>query len=74
MSEGDPHADRPTQFIGQTARFIHQGRTLSGTVIAQEYNGRRGPSKLPDYNLTIRGASGAMMTVSMFETYADIDD
>ena len=73
MSDTDPHADRPTQFIGQTARFTHQGRTLSGTVIAQEYNGRRGPSKLPDYNLVIRGASGATMTVSMFETYATFD-
>ena len=72
-ADTDPHAERPTQWIGQTARFIHQGRTLSGVVIAQEYNGRRGPSKLPDYLLSIRGSSGATMTVSMFETYETFD-
>lgn len=73
MSEADPHADRPTQWIGRQAHFVHQGRTLSGTVIAQEYNGRRGPSKIADYLLTVRGASGAKLTVSMFDTYAQID-
>lgn len=73
MSE-DPHAERPTQWIGKTARFVHEGRTLSGEVIAQEYNGRRGPSKIADYLLMIRGKSGAKMTVSMFDTYATIED
>lgn len=73
MSEADPHAERPTQWMGRTVHFVHQGKTLSGLVIAQEYNGRRGPSKIADYNLTVRGASGAKLTVSMFDTYAKID-
>lgn len=72
--EKDPHPCRPRQWICKTCRFIHEGRSLVGEVIALEYIGRRGPSAIPDYRLTIRGATGAKLTVSMFETYATIDD
>ena len=72
--EGDPHAERPTQWIGKTARFDHQGKRLTGEVIAQEYVGRRGPSSIPDYSITIRGAIGATMTASLFDTYMTFDD
>ena len=72
--EEDPHACRPCQWIGKTARFIHGGRNLTGEVFAVEYIGRRGPSSIPDYRLAIRGATGAKLLVSMFETYATIED
>jgi hypothetical protein len=45
-----------------------------GEVFAVEYIGRRGPSLIPDYRLAIRGATGAKLIVSMFDTYATIDD
>ena len=70
----DPHASRPRQWIGKTCRFIHGGRNLAGEVFAVEYIGRRGPSSIPDYRLAIRGATGAKLLVTMFETYATIDD
>ena len=73
MQEEDPHASRPHQWLGATARFDHQGKRLTGTVIHQEFIGLVGPSKIPDYRLTIRGASGAKMTVSMFDTYLNFD-
>ncbi len=73
-SDPDPHAERPTQWIGKTARFTHEGRNLSGVVFAVEYVGRCGPSQIPDYRLAIKGASGATLLVSMFDTYATIDD
>ena len=72
--EGDPHASRPSQWIGKQARFTHEGRNLSGTVIAQEYVGRRGPSLLPDYRITVKGASGAKLSVSLFDTYMTFED
>ena len=70
----DPHACRPRQWIGKTCHFIHGGRNLVGEVFAVEYAGRRGPSAIPDYRLGIRGATGAKLLVSMFDTYATIDD
>ena len=45
-----------------------------GEVFAVEYIGRRGPSAIPDYRLGIRGATGAKLLVSMFDSYATIDD
>ena len=74
MSDEDPHASRPTQWIGKTARFIHEGRNLVGTVFAQEYVGRRGPSNLADYRVGVRGNTGAKLLVSLFDTYMTFDD
>lgn len=55
-------------------RFDHAGKRLSGRLVAAHFTGFDGKGCIPDYQLTIAGASGAKMTVSMFETYADIDD
>jgi hypothetical protein len=69
----DPNAERLNSWIGRTVRFDHGGKRLSGRLVAAHFTGFAGKGRIPDYQLTIAGASGAKMTVSMFETYADIE-
>lgn len=74
IPEGDPHASRPSQWIGKQARFIYEGRNLVGEVFAVEYVGRRGPSLLPDYRIGVRGSTGAKLLVSLFDTYMTFEN
>ena len=69
----DPNAERLNSWIGRTVRFDHAGKRLTGRLVAANFIGFSKKGRLPDYKLVIRGASGATMTVSMFETYADIE-
>jgi len=74
VSEGqDPNAERLNSWIGRTVRFDHGGKRLSGRLVAVHFTGFIGKGRIPDYKLTASGASGAKMTVSMFETFADIE-
>lgn len=74
-ARADPHASRPAQWVGATARFQHEGRALVGVVIAHEFAGWRATrtSELPDYLVAIRGASGAKLRLSLFDSRMTFD-
>ena len=63
----DPHPN-PDRFVGRAASFDHGGRRLVGIVETQRYTGRTVRGEIPDYDVTIRGASGAAVTVSLVES------
>ena len=69
----DPYADKPQRWVGKVARFDHEGKRLTGTVVAYHFVGLTKNGKIPDYSVTIRGQSGKELTVSMHETYMDIE-
>lgn len=47
---------------------------VKGYVVAARDNGVRGPGAIPDYMLDVRGQSGRVVTVSVFDTYATFTD
>lgn len=67
--EDDPHP-RKNRFVGLAVSFDHAGRRLVGTVESQRYIGRTVRGDIPDYTLSIRGASGARVEASLVESHA----
>jgi hypothetical protein len=69
--DADPYAHQPQRFVGRSISFDHQGKRLVGVVEQQVYAGRTLRGSIPDYALSIRGGSGALLTgVSLVESYA----
>ena len=74
-TEPDPlPADR---FIGETCSFDHEGKRLVGKVESKVWVGYAGTlwvgyagTHIPNYALSIRGDSGKLLTVDMYEQYA----
>lgn len=72
--------DHPRQFVGRRISFDGPvgtplaGRRLVGVVERAEYAGRTARGDIPDYTLTVRGASGSLLTVSLVESYATFPD
>lgn len=66
----DPHPAGPGCFLGLAVAFTHpmNGKRLRGIVCASRYVGRTARGAIPDYEVTIRGASGATVTVSLVES------
>ena len=75
--DNDPYADQPKRFIGRTARFMPIGQShgpqLVGIVTAQRFTGRTQRGNLPDYELSVRGSSGAIKTISLVENRVSLD-
>jgi hypothetical protein len=68
--EADPHPAGPSRFLGRSIRFDRDGKRLVGIVTEARYVGRTERGDIPDYELTVRGASGACITVSLVESHA----
>lgn len=66
----DPHPAGPGRFLGLAASFTHpsNGKRLRGIVCASRYIGPTARGAIPDYEVTIRGASGSTITVSLVES------
>ncbi len=62
----------PTALIGRSVSFDHPhtpGVTLVGVVTEAKDNGRTVRGDIPDLLVTVRGASGATVTVSYVESH-----
>jgi hypothetical protein len=64
----DPHPAGAGRFLGLAASFTHEGRRKRGIICAARYVGPTARGALPDYEVTLRGASGATVTVSLVES------
>jgi hypothetical protein len=64
----------PERFLKRTVEFDLKGARAQGVVIAARDNGVRGKGAIPDFILTVRGKSGRVMEVSIYDTYASILD
>lgn len=62
-----------SKWVGLGVAFDHNGKRLVGVVTAVAWAGFTERGVIPDYTLTIRGKSGALLTVSLVETHANID-
>lgn len=72
-ADTDPHPAGPARFLGRTCSFDHANdpaKRLVGIVADARYVGRTTRGNIPDYLLTIRGASGALLEVSLVERRA----
>lgn len=74
LPEPDAHPAGAARFVGRPVSFddIHGGRAerrLVGMVDHARYVGRTKRGAIPDYELTVRGASGKTVTVSLVENY-----
>ena len=65
----DPHPT-PTRFVGQFVSFDRDGKRLVGIVISQTFIGPTARGAIPDYELEVRGGSGAVLKISLVESYA----
>ncbi len=54
--------------------FIHEGKELSGMIVEAVENTPYGPGKIPDFLVTVRGASGRKLTVSLVNSYLRTTD
>lgn len=67
----------PERFVGRRVAFDlpdHPGVRAQGTVIAARDNGVRGRGAIPDFILDVRGQSGRVVSVSIFDSYATLID
>lgn len=72
----DPH-ETPNRFVGKPCSFDHSVsgepiRRLVGVIEAQAYVGLTQRGGIPDYALTVRGASGRAVAVSLVEDRVSI--
>jgi hypothetical protein len=72
--KNDPHPAGPSRFTGRQLSFDHDGKRLRGYCTEAVYVGRTARGDIPDYRLTIRGQSGASITVSLVESHASFSD
>ncbi len=73
------HETKALSFIGRRVSFIGSsgsplaGKNLVGIVEAATYAGKTERGSIPDYALTVRGASGNTTEISLVENYASIE-
>lgn len=65
----DPEPSIAASFVGSTVAFDHAGKRLVGVVEAKRWVGYTQRGHIPNYELTVRGASGKAMTVDMHAQY-----
>jgi hypothetical protein len=70
----DQHPAGAARFLGLAATATHEGRRKRGIICAARYVGRTARGGLPDYEVTLRGASGATVTVSLVESQLSLID
>lgn len=73
--EEQPHSLNPSRWIGRPCSFDYPAgdaaaKRLVGTVEKAEWAGYTQRGHLPDFTLSVRGKSGALVKVSMVESYA----
>lgn len=71
--ETDPHPGGPQRFVGRSCSFDYNGKRLRGYCSAALYAGRTERGAIPDYTITIRGQTGATVTVSLVESRASFE-
>lgn len=64
----------PSDLVGLKATFDHNGKRLTGIVTAAQDNGLTKRGAIPDFLVTVRGESGASLSVSMVESYMSFPD
>lgn len=62
----------PDDLLGLEASFDLNGRRVVGIITAAEKAAPFGPGKVPDFRVTVRGATGQQVQVSMVETYMSL--
>jgi hypothetical protein len=77
--EDQSHSLNPTRWLGRSVSFDYPAgdaaaTRLVGTVEKAEWAGYTQRGHLPDFTLYIRGKSGALLKVSMVESYATFTD
>ena len=72
-SPTDPHPN-PKRFLNKVVSFDHNGKRLVGTIESQIFTGYTAKGSIPDYQVTIRGKSGAAVTVSLVESRISIQE
>jgi hypothetical protein len=73
-AEPDPHPAGASRFLHRACAFDDPTggvppRRLVGVVEEARYVGRTARGQIPDYRCTVRGRSGALLEVSMVESY-----
>ena len=78
--------EQAQSFIGKVATFfpdpkaVAKGMTATGAVIyagqviSATFTGHRGAGKIPDFTLTVRGKTGKVATVSIYENHVQLHD
>ncbi len=70
---------KAASFIGRRVSFIGSagsplaGKNLVGIVEAATYAGETKRGNIRDWSLTVRGASGKTMSISLVENYCTLD-
>ncbi len=59
----------PADLVGLQCTFDRGGKRLTGIVTDAKPAEPYGPGKIPDFLVSVRGASGQTVTVSLVETY-----
>ncbi len=67
-----PHDGR--KWIGLPVAFDHEGKRLVGTVTDVRWTGYTVRGAIPDWELTVRGKSGAVLKVSVVEQHAKFNE
>jgi hypothetical protein len=72
----DPHPAGPSRFLGRTCSFDYGSppQRLFGMVESAHYIGRTARGAIPDYSLSLRGASGRLVEVTLVESRAVFSD
>jgi hypothetical protein len=73
----DPHPAGAQRFIGRAVSFDHPvgepaPKRLCGVVESARYIGRTARGQIPDYEIVIRGKSGAALTTSLVESKSSL--
>ncbi len=74
------HETRAANWIGKRCSFNAElggaigGKVLVGIVEAARYIGKTERGQIPNYSLTVRGASGKTAEVNFVEQYARISE
>jgi len=64
----------PKAMIGKPCCFQYSGKELVGIIVDAVEAPPYGPGEIPDALVTVRGASGRQLTVSLVETYLKTTD
>lgn len=64
----------PTDLIGLKCSFEHNGKRVTGIITDAKPAEPFGKGRIPDFSVTVRGASGRTLTVSMCESYMSLPD
>jgi hypothetical protein len=63
-----------THLVGRHVAFDAQGKRLVGVIAEATDNGFSPVGKIPDAKVTIRGTSGATLTVSLVEANVQLKE